>query len=190
MAARISHLQVPRMDWSCGELSGASVRETVKTLGQMRGLFQSMKHWERIDPNTIVYRVKWCAPIPEGTEGGLFWGTTAIEPGRVGDEYFMTSGHFHAKRQRAEYYSCIEGVGVLIMMNVFRQTWTEPMSAGTLHYIPLNVAHRVANTGQSPLRFVACWPSDAGHDYESIRQEGFGVRLVARKGRPVVMRTE
>jgi glucose-6-phosphate isomerase len=156
----------------------------------MRGLFQSLKHWERMDPNTIVYRVKWCAPVPEGTEGGLFWGTTVIEPGRVGDEYFMTHGHFHANRQRAEYYSCIEGEGMLIMMDVSPQTWTEPMSPGSLHYIPLNVAHRVANTGQSPLKFVACWPSDAGHDYESIHQNGFGARLVARNDRPVLIGTE
>ena len=30
------------------------------------------------------------------------------------------------------------------------------------------VAHRVANTGNSVLSFAACWPSDAGHNYEEI----------------------
>jgi glucose-6-phosphate isomerase len=190
MDARIVEPQVPRMDWSSGDLRGDTVRESVKTLGQMRGLFQSMQHWERMDPNTIVYRVKWCAPVPEGTEGGIFWGTTMIEPGRVGDEYFMTHGHFHANRQRAEYYSCTEGEGMLIMMDVSRQIWTEPMFPGSLHFISSNLAHRVANIGQSPLKFVACWPSDAGHDYESIRQEGFAVRVVARNDKPVLMRAE
>src|SRR6185437_15999218 len=38
-------------------------------------------------------------------------GTTFIEPGCVGDEYFMTKGHFHAKRNRGEYYVTAAGSG-------------------------------------------------------------------------------
>jgi glucose-6-phosphate isomerase len=143
-----------------------------------------------MDPSTIVYRVSWYGPVPEGTEGGLFWGTTMIEPGRVDEEYFMTYGHRHLKRNRAEYYSCILGTGLLMMMDNSRQASVEEMAPGSLHYIPANVTHRVANTGQDPLRFAACWPSDAGHDYEVIRGEGFGVRVVERNGAPQVITTE
>jgi len=178
------------VDWPTGSLVGLNVRESVKTLGQMRGLFQNQNEFERMDLNTIIYRVQWLAPVPDGTEGGLFWGTTVIEPGRVGDEYFMTHGHFHAKRDRAEYYGCLEGKGMLIMMDTARRTWAEGMAPGSLHYIPGNVAHRVANTGQAPLKFVACWPSDAGHDYEAIREKGFGARLFERNEEPVLVRTE
>jgi len=109
-----------------------------------------------MDLNTIIYRVHWYAPVPEGTEGGLFWGTTLIEPGRVGDEYFMTHGHFHVKRDRGEYYSCIEGRGMLIMMDTARRTWAEGMAPGSLHYIPGNVAHRVAILGK---RRSNLWPA-------------------------------
>ena len=35
------------------------------------------------------------------------------------------------------------------------------------------VAHRVANIGYSVLSFAACWPSDAGHDYQVILENGF-----------------
>jgi len=58
-----------------------------------------------------------------------------------------------------------------------RETSMESMSPGSLHFIPPNTAHRVAKRWTVPLRFVACWPSDAGHDYDSIRKHGFDVRL-------------
>jgi len=182
--------EIPYIDWSSGDFVGHNVRETMKTLEQMQGLFHSRNDLERMDLNTIVYRVHWYAPVPEGTPGGLFWGTTVIEPGRVGDEYFMTRGHFHVEGNRAEYYGCIVGRGMVIMMDTARRTWAEAMAPGSVHYIPGNVAHRVANTGQTPLKFVACWPSDAGHDYEAIRQKGFGARLFAYNGEPVLVPTE
>jgi glucose-6-phosphate isomerase len=178
-----------RVEWSTGSLAGPNVRESVKTLGQMKGLFQSQHDFERMDLNAVIYRVQWLSPVLEGTEGGLFWGTTVIEPGRVGDEYFMTHGHFHAKRDRAEYYCCLEGKGMLIMMDAARHTWGEWMAPGSLHYVAGNVAHRVANAGQTRLKMTACWPSDAGHDYVAIRQEGFGARLLARNGEAVLLPT-
>ena len=168
-----------RMDWSKGLLvPDARLLESVKTLGQLQGLFADEAARRAMDPSAVVYRVQaWC-PVPEGTEGAQFWGTTVVEPGRVGSEFFMTHGHFHLKRNRTEYYGTIEGEGALILMNEERETRMEPMSPGTLHFIPPNTAHRVANTGNVPLRFVACWPSDAGHDYDSIRKLGFSARLI------------
>jgi glucose-6-phosphate isomerase len=134
--------KIPHIDWCSGSLVGHNVRETIRTLEQIQGLFHSRNDLERMDLNTIVYRVHWYAPVPEGTQGGLFWGTTVIEPGRVGDEYFMTHGHFHVERDRAEYYGCIVGSGMVIMMDTARRTWAEVMTPGSLHYIPGNVAHR------------------------------------------------
>ena len=182
--------KIPHIDWCSGNLVGHNVRDTMRTLEQMQGLFNSRNDLERMDLNTIVYRVQWYAPVPEGTQGGLFWGTTVIEPGRVGDEYFMTHGHFHAKRDRAEYYGCIEGKGMLIMMDTARRTWAEWMAPGSIHYVPGNVAHRVANAGERQLKLTACWPSDAGHDYAAIRHEGFGARLLARNGEAVLVPTQ
>ncbi|MBS1850581.1 MAG: cupin domain-containing protein [Acidobacteria bacterium] len=168
-----------QMDWSNGLLQpGAEVLESVKTLGQLDGLFADAGAWRGMDLNTVVYRVQaWC-PIADGTEGGLFWGNTVIEPGQVGAEYFMTHGHFHRQRDRAEYYATISGEGALILMDENRKTWMEAMRPGSVHFIPPHIGHRTANTGKAPLHFVACWPSDAGHDYELIRQKGFGARLL------------
>ncbi len=179
------------VDWASGLLQpAAEVRESVKTLGQLKGIFADSEALLGMDPGTVVYRVQaWC-PLPEGTEGGLFWGNTVVEPGKVDSEYFMTHGHFHLKRDRTEYYATVEGEGALIMMDDTRRTWFEPMSVGSVHFIPPNVAHRVANVGSLPLRLLACWPSDAGHDYDLIRKHGFGARLLSVDGKPTLVRSD
>ena len=124
-----------QVDWASGLLHKASdVRESVKLLGQLEGIFANGAAWRAMDPSTVVYRVQaWC-PVLEGTEGGLFWGSTVVEPGTVDGEYFMTHGHFHAKRDRTEYYGTVEGEGALILMDENRKTRMETMSPGSLHF--------------------------------------------------------
>jgi len=135
----------------------------------------------------VVYRVQAFQPVSADTEGGLFWGATFLESGLVGDEYFMTAGHFHIKRNRAEYYSTVVGHGALILMDEARNSRVEWMTPGTTHYIPAATAHRVVNIGHTHLSFLACWPSDAGHDYETIRERGFSARLRAIDGQPTLV---
>lgn len=89
----------------------------------------------------------------------------------------MTRGHFHFRRNRGEYYLTLAGMGALVLRDEARRTWCEFMKPGSLHYIPAHTAHRAANTGTSVLSFLACWPSDAGHDYESVARHGFGARM-------------
>ena len=50
------------------------------------------------------------------------------------------------------------------------RTWFEDMTPGSLHYVAGEVVHRIVNTGDVPIRVIACWPSDAGHDYEVPRR--------------------
>jgi glucose-6-phosphate isomerase len=180
-----------KVDWGTGLLIGKEqLQESVKTLGQLENIFLNEEARRAMDPRTVVYRVQaWC-PLAEGTEGGQFWGSTVIEPGQVGSEYFMTHGHFHQKRDRTEFYGTIRGEGAIILMSENRETRMEVMSAGSLHFIPPHTAHRVANTGSVPLRFVACWPSDAGHDYESIRKVGFGARMLNVQQEPALVRCD
>lgn len=175
------------MEWTTGALTGPPVAVSMKTLGQMRDLFRDRESAGRMDPATVLYRVQYWLPVAEGTPGGLFWGTTTIAPGRVGDEYFMTHGHLHVVRDRAEFYGTVSGQGALILMDESGATRAETMRPGSLHYIPGNTAHRVANTGDEDLVFIGCWPSDAGHDYSTVLKRGFGARLRAVDGRPVLV---
>jgi glucose-6-phosphate isomerase, archaeal len=176
-----------QIEWLTGALLGPEVRRSQKTLGDLAGIFADRVAWEKMPAPQVVYRVEWWSPSAENTEGGLSWGTTTIEPGLVGSEYFMTHGHIHAKADRTEFYGGIQGEGALILMDESRRTWTEPMFPGSLHHIPPRTAHRVANTSNVPLRFTACWPSDAGHNYEIVRQQGFSSRLFRKDGKPVLV---
>jgi glucose-6-phosphate isomerase, archaeal len=175
------------IDWNSGRLRGAGIESSVKKLGDLNGIFDDDAAWQRLDPATEVYRVNFWRPVPDGTQGGLFWGTTTLQPGLVGDEYFMTHGHFHAAPDRAEYYATLSGSGCLILMDENGECSGQNMSAGSVHYIPGRVAHRVANTGTDPLVFLASWPSDAGHDYSSIRANGFSKRLLKQDGKPCLV---
>jgi glucose-6-phosphate isomerase len=179
-----------RVDWLTGNILGMPVQRTVRKLGQLSGVFSDRKIWQSMNPETVVYSVQWQEPVPQETRGGLFWGSTTIEAGRVGDEYFMTRGHFHSKRDCAEYYCTIQGQGMLVLMDEERLTRVEIMSPGSLHYIPGYTAHRAVNTGDTPLLFWACWPSDAGHDYDTIAEQLFGARVFHRDGAPEVVLEE
>lgn len=172
------------VNWLDGALQAPGLRSSEKKLGQLKAVFHDTQAWQSADPETVVYRVWWWEPVPGGSEGGLFWGLTEIQPGRIGDEYYMTHGHRHAIRNRGEFYGTTVGTGMLVLRDESGEARCEPMSPGSLHYIAGNVAHRVVNTGDVPLRFVACWPSDAGHDYDIGGGLGFGARVVERNGKP------
>jgi glucose-6-phosphate isomerase len=178
------HPVFAQVNWNDGSLQVEGMRSSVKKLGQLKGIFADEQAWGNMDPETIMYRVWWWEPVPAGTSGGLLWGTTEIEPGRVGREYYMTHGHRHTIRDRAEFYGTVTGTGMLVMQDAGGKAWAEEMTPGSLHYIPGHVAHRVVNTGQASLRFVACWPSDAGHDYDIFGEAGFSVRIMEKQGRP------
>ena len=99
----------------------------------------------------------------------------------------MTKGHFHAQSDCAEFYWGVQGKGVLILMDRDRNTWGEEVYPGSLHYIGQDIAHRLANTGDQNLVVGACWPSDAGHDYDEIAGNGFSARLIEINGQPVLV---
>lgn len=165
-------------------LTGEEIVKSYRYLRDLSDIFEDQEALKKLPPDKLVYEVYSHLPVQEGTHGGLYFGLTKIHPGKVGQEYFMTKGHFHVQVNSAEYYWGTEGEGMLILMDSNRKIWTERMFPGSLHYIPGGVAHRVANIGNSILSFAACWPSDAGHNYEKIIINGFSARLIDVKGTP------
>jgi len=166
------------------QLEGKEVVHADRYIGDLGGVFANDEARKNMDQKQLAYEVDCHFPVADGTEGGLFFGITKLYPGKVGDEYFMTKGHFHTKSDRAEYYWGIKGEGMLILMDREGKIWAEKMIPGSLHYIPSHIAHRVANIGSELLSFGACWPSDAGHDYETILEKGFSARLLDVDGSP------
>ena len=174
----------PEVIFAGTTLTGIPIKKLTRSIGDLKGLFADQNAFEEQDANQMAYEVESYLPVPEGTEGGLFFGITRIQPGTIGNEYMMTKGHSHVLENRAEFYWCIEGEGMMLFMDKDRNMWAEKMFPGSLHYIKGVTAHRVANTGESVLSFGACWPSDAGHNYDLVAQNGFSKRLMKVNGEP------
>jgi len=177
-------ITLPKVILSRNTLTGPSVNKLTRTIGDLKGLFNDQKAFEEQDPARTAYEVESYFPVAEGTEGGLFFGITRLQPGLIGNEYVMTKGHSHVLENRAEFYWGIEGEGMMLFMDKSRNTWAEKIFPGSVHYINGFTAHRVANTGETILAFGACWPSDAGHNYELIAKNGFSKRLMKINGVP------
>ncbi len=172
------------LEFISSTLSGEPVETMLRRIGDMQGVYADTLAFSAADLIEIVYKVDSYTPVEPGTEGGLMFGITHLMPGRIGAEYFMTKGHFHAKRDRAEFYWGLAGQGVLMLMDADGKSRTEEVRSGSLHYVPGHTAHRLVNTGGEVLDVAACWPSDAGHDYGIIAESGFSLRVLAGASGP------
>lgn len=170
---------IPTLDLVTGQISDAlgGQPQSVRRLQELAPIFRLPPDDTVLAEDPIVYEIYGSPAEVEGT-ARLLYATTVLYPGDVNGEFFMTRGHFHTRPERGEFMVTLRGEGALILMDRDRHTWKESMNAGSIHDIDGRFAHRVANTGAEPLVFLVVWMSDCGHDYESIRQSGFGKLLV------------
>ena len=156
-------------------------------LTDMRDTFADQAAVSRIldqEGNRLIYEV-YPVELPEDA-GQVLHSTTIIHPGRVGDEYHMTKGHYHILRDRAELYLGLSGEGCLLLMTELGEVSTVPMRAGTIAYVPPYWGHRTINTGSTPFIFLAAWPGDSGHDYATIEKTGFAKIMIECDGAPTL----
>lgn len=173
-------IQPPHLAWCSGALSGAP-RLTKSTLLQdLSGVFFDRISWQSLDPTKSVYDVEMFA-TPEAA-GELYTGVTHLYPGKVGNEYFMTRGHFHARREQGEVYIGLRGEGLLLLQNEQGVARLERVFPGSVHNIAGFTAHRLINTSHEILSAFAVWPCAAGHDYTAL-SGGFALRVEEEEGR-------
>lgn len=174
-----------QLDLKTGRFLGQAP-QSVRRLGEIAEIFATPP---LIEDDPIVYETYGCPAEVEG-EAQMLYATTILYPGQVGDEYYMTRGHFHKRQDRGEFMLTLAGEGALILMDRAGETTLEALSPGTTVHIEGTHAHRVANTGTEPLVFIVTWMSDCGHDYETIRKHGFAGRLVKRDNCPELVPSE
>jgi glucose-6-phosphate isomerase len=121
--------------------------------------------------------------VPE-TTGNLMYCISKLQPGLVGDEFFMTKGHYHQVKETAELYLCLKGEGFMLMKTEAGECTAEAMARGRLVYVPPRWAHRSVNTGDEALVSFCVYPAQAGHNYGDIESEGFPKRILRANGRP------
>lgn len=184
-----------RLDWIGGFvvdfslLDGLSqtVASTKRTLSHMRGMFADTAAYEAAlaggDP--LVYEF-YELGAPE-TAGDVAFGSSITYPGKVGNEYFMTRGHFHTILETAEVYYTLSGEGGMLVENPEGETAFFPLSPGKAVYVPRRFAHRSVNTGTVPLVSFFAFRGDAGHDYGTIETKGYRKLVVEDGGGPRVV---
>jgi len=149
----------------------------------MRGYYADDAALERLiaaegDP---VHYETFESPVPE-QYGQVKFCISKLYPGLVGDECFMTKGHYHAVIQTGEVYLCLKGQGLMMMKTAEGRCSREPFAPGRLVYVPPYWAHRSVNTADEPLISLCLYPGDAGHNYGDIRTDGFPKRVFRRNG--------
>lgn len=173
------------LDFQSGALEPYTTR-IERRVSDMRGAYADGDALEGLvaDGDPLVYEVLQY-DVPEEV-GQLICCTTVLHVGTVGDEYFMTKGHYHSDRATGEVYLGLSGSGYLLLMTEDGGSSAVPMGPGTAAYVPPFWAHRTVNTGDEPFIFFAVYPGQAGHDYGSIEQTGFAQRVLATSEGPTL----
>jgi len=135
--------------------------------------------------NPIIYSFSERV-LPE-ERGHLQLAITSIRPGKIGQEYFMTKGHYHERLDTSEVYLGLEGEGWLLMQTMEGDFESLPIRPGVAAYIPPFWGHRMVNTGEVPFVFFAVYSGEAGHNYGDIEEVGFAKILVERDGNPLLL---
>jgi glucose-6-phosphate isomerase len=175
-----------QLDFKTGELIPHD-QTNIRKLSDMKGMFldteSELRILKREDP--IIY--SFSERILPEENGHLQLATTMIHPGKIGDEYFMTKGHYHKRPDTSEVYLGLEGKGSLLIQTEEGDFESIDIQPGAVAYIPPYWGHRMVNTGSTPFVFFAVYPGDAGHNYGDIEKTGFVKILAEREGKPLMI---
>ena len=178
---------VTEVDFATGALSTPGY-VLQRKLSDMASMYADGDEAARIladEGDRLIYEVQG-VELPE-EEGQIPHCTTRILPGRIGAEYHMTKGHYHARREQGEVYFGLSGRGYLVMQTETGETSVQRMIAGSAAYVPPFWAHRTVNVGDEDFVFFSVWEARAGHDYGTIERDGFRKLVLMRDGVPVVV---
>ena len=159
-----------------------------RRLSALKGQFNDQATYEKMlaKEDQLIYEV-YEIKRPE-VEGELLMGVSIVHPGKVGNEFFMTKGHFHSILDTSELYYCIRGEGYMVMETPEGDTSVEALTPGKILYVPPRWAHRsICTSRQEDLVTFFVYPANAGHDYGTIERVGFRKLVVEGTNGPVII---
>ncbi len=159
-----------------------------RRLSALRGQFLDQETYYKMltDGDRLIYEV-YEIKRPE-VEGEILMGISIVHPGKVGNEFFMTKGHFHSILETAEVYYCLRGEGFMVMETPEGDTSVVALSPGKVLYVPPRWAHRsVCTSRQEDLVTFFAYPGNAGHDYGTIERQGFRKLVVEGANGPEII---
>jgi len=180
---KITNSRLVSFDLVTGKVPEEIKPSLKRPLSSMSGMYTNSDAFDALvsDADPLVYEF-YDMGIPEAPHEVAF-GTSIVYPGKVGDEYFMTKGHFHTILETAEVYYCLQGHGLMLMENPEGDVEVQELTPGKAVYVPGRFAHRSINVGsEGPLVTFFSFRADAGHDYGTIETRGFRKLAVERNG--------
>ncbi|MCA2435676.1 MULTISPECIES: glucose-6-phosphate isomerase [Rhizobium] len=167
------------VDPNCGGMSGNTGRYE-KRLSDLNGLYADEVTFQAALAalgDVVVYDVEDFRPGSH--KGDLIYGVTRMSPGRIGEEFYLTRGHIHAKADRPEIYYGQKGHGLMQLESPEGETRIVEITPQTICYVPPFWIHRSINIGNEDLVMVFVYPSDSGQDYGIIEtSQGMRHRVV------------
>jgi glucose-6-phosphate isomerase len=160
----------------------------IRTLSALKGQFLDQETYNQMlaEEDRLIYEV-YEIKRPE-VEGEMLMGISIVHPGKVGNEFYMTKGHFHSVLETSEIYYCLRGEGFMVMETPEGDTSVEALSPGKVLYVPPRWAHRsVCTSRMEDLVTFFAYPANAGHDYGTIERSGFRKLVVDGDNGPVII---
>lgn len=158
-------------------------------LSQMRGMFADEEALEKKiadEGDSLIYEFHGL-DVPQNS-GELAFGCSILYPGKVGEEYYFTKGHFHTILETAEIYYCLSGHGYMLLENPEGDWSAQELWPGQVVYVPKRCAHRSINVSpDEKLVTFFVFRADAGHDYGTIETKGYRKLMVEREGKPEII---
>jgi glucose-6-phosphate isomerase len=159
-----------------------------RRLSDMKGQFLDIDAFDTgvANGDPILYEV-YEISRPQ-VPGELIHGISILHPGKIGDEFNMTKGHFHVVLDTAEIYYCLQGKGVMVMETPEGDWKVENLTPGEVLYVPPRWAHRSVNTGsKEALISLFAYPGNAGHDYGTIQTQGYRKLILEKDGQMAIV---
>lgn len=156
------------IDAKMGTMGGKTGRYE-KRLADLEGLYEDAAAHARATAelqNPLVYAVEDFRPGDHA--GDLIYGITRMSPGLIGEEFYLTRGHIHARADRPEIYYGQQGQGLMQLESPDGETRIVEIGPQTICYVPPYWIHRSVNVGDEDLVMVFAYPSDSGQDYGII----------------------
>lgn len=158
-------------------------------LSQMKGMFadeEALRKKIEAEGDSLIYEFHGL-PLPE-TPGDFAFGCSILNPGKIGNEYYFTKGHFHTLLETGEVYYCLKGHGYMLLENPEGDWSVQELTAGQAVYVPPRYAHRSINVSpDEKLITFFVYRADAGHDYGTIETKGYRKLLVEKDGMPAII---
>jgi len=158
----------------------------IRRLSDMADMYKDQEAVkEALKEDPVIYKF-FNVRIPE-EKSHLQHCISIVFSGKIGNEYYMTKGHFHKIKDTAEIYLTLKGEGKLIMQTPDNKSFVTKMTKGSISYMPPFWAHRTVNVGKEPLLFFGVYRGDAGHNYGIIEKKGMS-KIVIEKNEKIVVK--